>query len=200
MKRDKWIQFLLFALLAAVGSILVGLLFFNRLIFVTERVGFQFLSLGIIGGVLFSSFRFLKKWIALIVLVVLLVLDEGLLHSGNWDFIWQDVLYYVALSGSIFLFAVYYYPKLADAVFSRLLTIGSLTALSFVIVTIITYFIFEANPAIPRFNLAQMIYYDLAQGFLVGFGLGAGIEGAEFVMKKTMKNLEQPNGPRNTPS
>ena len=101
MKRDKWIQFLLFALLAAVGSILVGLLFFNRLIFVTERVGFQFLSLGIIGGVLFSSFRFLKKWIALIVLVVLLVLDEGLLHSGNWDFIGRDPVSSISSSARV---------------------------------------------------------------------------------------------------
>lgn len=198
MKRDKWIQFLLFALLAAVGSILVGLLFFDRMIFDKERVGFQFLSFGIIGGVLFSSFRFLKKWIALIILVVLLVLDEGILHSGNWDFIWQDVLYYVALSGTLFMFAVYYYPKLAGAAFSRLLTVSSLMAVSFSIVTVIFYFIFSANPSIPRFNLGQMIYYDLAQGFLVGFGLGAGIEGAEFVVKRTMKNPAQSGETGNT--
>jgi len=29
-----------------------------------------------------------------------------------------------------------------------------------------------------------MIYYDLSQGYLVGLGLGAGIEVAEYVLRK----------------
>jgi hypothetical protein len=191
MKKDKIIEFLLDALLAAVGAIMIGLIFFGRGIFNSNRVGYQFLSFGIIGGFLFSSFRFLKLWMAAIIFVVLLVLNEVALHLGNWDFIWQDVLYFVAMASSVFFFARYYMPKLAGTILSRLFAISSLFAIGFTLVTIIFYFIFAANPNIPRFNLAQMIYYDLAQGFLVGFGLGAGVEGAEYVVKRTMKSGAQ---------
>ncbi len=191
MKKDKIIEFLLDALLAAVGAILVGLIFFGRGIFDSNRVGYQFLSFGIIGGVLFSSFRFLKLWIAAIIFVVFLVLNEAVLHLGNWDFIWQDVLYFLAMASSIFLFAKYYMPRLSGTILSRLFAVSGMFAIGFTIVTIIFFFIFSANPNIPRFNLAQMIYYDLAQGFLLGFGIGAGIEGAEFVTKRTLRNAAQ---------
>jgi len=43
----------------------------------------------------------LREWIAALILVVLLLVDELVLHSGNWSFIWQDVLYFLALSASI---------------------------------------------------------------------------------------------------
>ena len=188
MKKDKIIEFLLDALLAAAGAILVGLIFFGRGIFDSNRVGYQFLSFGIIGGILFSSFRFLKLWMAAIIFAVFLVLNEAVLHLGNWDFIWQDVLYFLAMSSSIFLFAKYYMPRLAGTILSRLFAVSGMFAVGFTIVTIVFYFIFAANPNIPRFNLAQMIYYDLAQGFLLGFGIGAGIEGAEFVIKRTLRN------------
>ena len=191
MNREKWKQFLLMALLAAVGSMLVGVVFFGHNIFDKNRVGFQFLSFGIIGGFLFSSFRYLRLWIAGVVVVVLLVLNEALLHSGNWDFIWQDVLYYVAVSVSLFIFAEYYFTKLAGVALSRLLTVSSLMSVTFTIVTVIFYFVFLGNPSIPRFNLSQMVYYDLAQGFLLGLGLGAGIEAADYVIRKTTRTPER---------
>lgn len=187
MNKNNLIHFLLDALLAAVGAILIGLIFFGRGIFDTNRVGYQFLSFGIMGGFLFSSFRFLKKWIAAIIFVALLVLNEAVLHLGNWDFIWQDVLYFVAMSAALFISSEYYFPRLAETMFGRLLALSSLFAIGYIVVTVIFYFIFAANPAIPRFNLSQMIYYDLAQGFLVGFGLGAGIEAAEYVIRSTLK-------------
>lgn len=187
MNRDNVIGFLLNALLAAVGAIVVGLVFFNRGIFDANRVGYQFLSFGIIGGILFSSFHFLRKWISGIIFLALLVLNEALLHLGNWDFIWQDVLYFVAMSAALFVFSEYYFRRLSTTLLSRLFALSSLFAIGYIIVTVVFYFIFTANPAVPRFNLSQMIYYDLAQGFLVGFGLGAGIEGAQFVIKKAMQ-------------
>ncbi len=194
MNREKWKQFLLMALLAAVGSILVGVAFFGHNIFDKNRVGFQFLSFGIIGGFLFSSFKYLKLWIAGVVVVLLLVLNEALLHSGNWDFIWQDILYYVAVSVSLFIVARYYFPKLAGVVLARLLAVSSLMSVTYIIVTVIFYFVFLGNPSIPRFNLSQMVYYDLAQGFLLGLGLGAGIEAADYVLRKTARATEKSNG------
>lgn len=186
MDVQKWKQFALSALLAAVASIIIGLVFWGRAMFAEMRIGFQFLSFGISGGILFSSFRFLKKWISVVVFLVLIVLVEVGLHGADRHFIWQDALYFVALSGALFVFARYYFPKLAGAVFSRILTISSLLAAFYILVTVIFYFVFAANPAIPRFNLSQMIYYDLAQGYLLGFGLGAGIEAAEFVVSRTI--------------
>ncbi len=192
MNREKWMHFLLTALLPAVGSIVVGLAFFQRGIFNTERIGFQFLSFGIIGGLVFASFRYLNKWIAVAVVVVLLVLDEAMLHSGNWGFVWQDILYYVGVCGAVVLFAEYYFPRAVGAMFGRLLTISSLLSIMYAIVAVIFFFIFQANPAIPRFNISQMLYYDLAQGFLVGFGLGLGIEAADYVITKTGRIVESP--------
>ncbi len=187
MNKEKWKEFLLTALLAAVGAIVMGLIFFGHGIFDKNRVGFQFLSFGIVGGFLFASFRYLKLWIAAIIFVALLALDEAVLHSGNWDFVWQDVLYFVAVSASLFAFARYYFARLGGAVLGRLLTLSALVAAAYIIVTIAFYFIFLGNPMIPRFNLSQMVYYDLAQGFLLGSGLGAGLEVADFVIRKTSK-------------
>lgn len=189
MDKEKWMHFLLTALLPAVGSIAIGLAFFQRGIFNTERIGFQFLSFGIIGGLVFAGFRYLNKWIAAAVVVVLLVLDEAILHSGNWGFIWQDVLYFVGVCGAVILFAEYYFPRAAGAMFGRLLTISSLLTIMYAVVAVIFFFIFQSNPAIPRFNISQMVYYDLAQGFLLGFGLGAGIEAADYVIRKTAKDV-----------
>lgn len=190
MNAEKWKQFALFAICAAVVSVVVGLIFFGGAIISEMRIGFQFLSFGIAGGILFSSFRFLKKWIAAIVFVVLLIINEVIVHRADTYFIWQDALYFVAVSASLFVFAEYYFSKLSGAVFARILALSSLVAAGYIVVTVIFYLVFAADPSMPHFALPQMIYYDLAQGYLLGLGLGAGIEAGGFVIKRTAKGPE----------
>lgn len=192
MNAERWKQFVLFSICAAVASIVMGLIFFGDAIFVEMRTAFQFLSFGIAGGILFSSFRILKKWMAAIVFVALLLMNEVIVHRADTYFIWQDALYFVALSAALFVFAQYYFSRLSNAVFGRVLALSSLVAGGYVVVTVIFYLVFAADPSMPRFALPQMIYYDLAQGYLLGFGLGAGIEAGGFVIKRTASVSEQP--------
>lgn len=190
MSAGSWKQFVLFAISAAVGSIITGLIFFGRGIFAEMRIGFQFITFGIAGGILFSSFRYLKKWVAAIVFVVLLIINEIIVHRADTYFIWQDALYFVAVSAALFVFTQYYLSRMSGAVFGRILALSSLVAACYVVVTVIFYLVFAADPSMPHFALPQMIYYDLAQGYLLGLGLGAGLEAGGFVVRRTAKGPE----------
>ncbi|MCL4539217.1 MAG: hypothetical protein M1469_00915 [Bacteroidetes bacterium] len=190
MSGEKLKPFFITALLAAVGSIIIGLLLFHQRIFDIGRGVFQFLSFGIIGSAVFSGFRFLKRWVAILIVLLLVILSEILLMSAGRALLWQDVLYYAGLCGALGVFSDYYFPKLTDAVLNRLLVLSSLLAMSYVVVTVIIYLVYQSIPSMPQVSLSQMIYYDLSQGFLIGLGIGGGIEVAELFIRKLASGPE----------
>lgn len=190
MNRENIQRFSITAFLAALGSTLVGLVFFRQRIFVVGGGVFQFFSFGVVGGIVFSSFRFLKGWIADAIVVLLLVLNETVLILASRALIWQDVLYFAALCTALFVFSEYYFSRLAGVVLSRPLVLSSLLAVCYAVVTVILYFIYRINPVVPQVNFLQMVYYDLAQGFLIGFGIGAGIEAADYIAGKVARSAE----------
>ena len=54
----------------------------------------------------------------------------------------------------------------------------------YLIVAIIMYIAAKIVPSLPGVYLTQMIYYESAQGFLVGSGLGVGIELSEYFLSR----------------
>ncbi len=184
MKGGTLKRFFVTAILAALGSVVVGFIFFHARLFDIGRGGYQFLSFGIIGGAVFAAFRFFDKRNAVLILLILVVLNEVLLNATGRAVLWQDLLYYAGLCAAVILFSEYYFRKLAEAALVRLPVLTSLLALNYLVVAVIIYLFYQSNPSVPQLNLSQIIYYDLAQGFLIGLGLGLGIEVAEYILKK----------------
>lgn len=181
MKQRRLWQFILAVVLPAFCSIAAGFFLFRSNALNQAGTGFQFISLGTIGGIVYASFRFLSKLPALAITLVLLILDEALLHSSHWSFVWEDTLYFIVLSAVLLLSATYFVERLKGVLLARLLIIASLMGIGYAIVAIILYIAVRFIPSVPGFNLTQMIYYDSAQGFLLGSALGLGVELSEYV-------------------
>jgi hypothetical protein len=188
MTDKQWIiRFIVTTVLTAAGTIIIGLIFYQSAIFKIDDSAFQFVSFGIVGGIIFSTFRFLSKRQAAAAIVLLLLLDMVLQRSTVWKFMLRDVLYYFGFTAAIFVFAYYYFEKLRGIVVGRILVLGSVMALGYVAITVILYLIFLSSSNEFGPNVSQMIYFNLSQGFLVGFGLGVGIEGAELIWGKNKR-------------
>ncbi len=183
----KIIRFAATSLFAAAGTIIIGFIIFQSAIFQMNNNAFQFVAFGIVGGIIFSTFRFLSRFQATAAMLLLFVLDMALERSTTWKFILPDVLYYFGFTIAIFFFAYYYFDKLHGVIIGRVLMLSSIAALSYVVITIILYLVFLVTSNEFGLNLLQMIYFNLSQGFLIGFGLGAGIEAGEWFGSKKGK-------------
>ncbi len=184
MDGEKLKRFFITLLFCAVGAVVIGLLLFQQRIFLAGRGAFQFLSFGIIGSAVLSGFRYLNRWIAVVVVLVLVILNERLLISAGQAVLWQDVLYYAGLCAALIVSAKYYSPRLSRAVLDRLLVVSSLLAVSYAVVTVIIYLAYRSIPSMPQVSLSQILYYDIAQGFIIGIGIGGGLELAEVVIRR----------------
>jgi hypothetical protein len=181
---ERLVKFVVTSLLAATTTAVIGFIFFQSAIFEINGSSFQFLTFGIAGGMIFSTFRFLSKQQAAFSIILLLVLDLVLDRSTTWRFMLRDAIYYFGITAAIFLFAYYFFNKLRGVLLARILVLGSTIALSYLAITIILYLVFlpSSNGFSP--DLSQMIYFNLSQGFLIGLGIGIGIELAERALKR----------------
>ncbi len=184
MNERRFLKFIITAALPAAFSIALGIFLFRSNAFNKLESGFQFVSFGVIGGIIYSSFRFLGRLKAVGIAVLLLVLDEVLLHSTYWSFILDLTLHYIGLCAVLYVSTVYFFRKLHGAAFGRLLILGALMGILYLIVAIIMYIAAKIVPSLPGVYLTQMIYYESAQGFLVGSGLGVGIELSEYFLSR----------------
>ena len=184
MGGEKIKPFFIALLFCASGAVVIGLLLFQQRIFLAGRGVFQFLSFGIIGSAILSGFRYLNRWLAIVIVLILVILNEMLLISAGQAILWQDILYYAGLCEGLIVSAKYYFPRLSRAALDRLLVVSSLLAVSYAVVTVIIYLAYRSIPSVPQVSLSQMIYYDIAQGFLIGIGIGGGLELAEAVIRR----------------
>jgi len=177
---QRIIRFVVTTIFAAIGTIILGFIFLRSAVFEMNISASQFITFGIIGGVIFSTFRFLSKRQAAIAILLLFVLDMLLQHSTVWRLVLRDILCYLGFIIALFIFTYYYFDKLRQVVIGRILVLSSVIALNYVIITGILYSVFRVSAEKFDLNLLQMVYFNLAQGFLIGLGLGTGIEVAEY--------------------
>ena len=79
MGREQIKPFFIALLFCAAGAVVIGFLLFQQRIFPAGRGVFQFLSFGIIGSAILSGFRYLNRWIAVVIGLILVILNEILL-------------------------------------------------------------------------------------------------------------------------
>ena len=182
--KRKFVYLVITTALAAAGSTLTGLLFYQGAIFRVSDITFQFVSFGIVGGLVFSTFRFLSKPQSAVVLILLLLVDVLLQRSNIWRFMLRDLLYYFGIVSSLFVFARYYFDRVGGVFGGRSIVLASLTALSYIVAAIVIYVLFAGVSGDLELDLSRMVLFNISQGFLLGLGAGAGIETAEYLSKR----------------
>lgn len=183
-KRMNVIRFVITTILTTAGTSVVGYLLFGSVIFKPDDLPFQFVSFGIIGGIIFSSFGFLSKPQAAVTFILLFILDVIPRSLGSSDSWLHEAVYFIGFTFAIITFKSYFFDRLHRMAVARTLIAGGGIASVYVVITVILYIIFLVTANELNLNLTQMIYFNVAQGFLLGLGLGAGIETAEFVLNR----------------
>jgi len=174
LKPDKTYQIILMTFFGMLGSILIGLIFFNTTIFIPTRTNFQFVMSGFYGALFFSllEYKSIREQIfgIVIILVMNLIIFTG--KSFSFEYLIRDIFYL----GSLFLSIKIYHQfikrnpqiKFYLRSFALVLIYGVLNAAFGSII-----FIINANAGFPPLDF---IYARARDGILIGFGIGLGID------------------------
>lgn len=187
MYEQKVKKFILTTVFAALGAVAVGFLFLRQNIFEFRLPAFVFLSEGLTGGIIFSTLRASSIRNSLAVVFLLVLTHVVLNRPIFWVYALQDALFVVGLSAALFVFLRYFFERYCEQRVGRPLILSSLVAIAYAFITGILDFTFLLSRGAPTLNLAQAVYFILAQGFLLGIGLGVGIELSEIVDKKNLR-------------
>lgn len=183
-KRMGLTRLLITTILTTVGTTIVGYLMFRSAIFNPDDLSFQFVSFGLIGGIILSSFRLLSKPQAVFIFILFFILDVLPRSLGVSDAWLHEAVYYLGFTMAIITFASYVFDRLRGMIVARILIVSAGTAIVYIIIAIVLYVIFRVTASELYLNLTQMIYFNLAQGFLLGLGFGEGIEMAEVILNR----------------
>ena len=190
MYEQKVKQFVLTTVFAALGAVAVGFLFLRQNIFEVRLPAFVFLSGGLTDGIIFSTLRVasIRNSLAIVFLIVLahVVLNRPIF----WVYALRDALFVLGLSAALFVFLRYFFEHYRGQRVGRPLILSSLVAIAYTFVTVILDLAFLFSGGAPTLNLAQAVYFNLAQGFLLGIGLGAGIELSEVLKPRSPAGSE----------
>ena len=174
MKSDKMYQISLMTLGGMLGSILIGLLFFNTSILIPTKSDFQFVSYGFIGALFFSLLKYksIKEQIfsLLFVLILNLIIFTG--SSISLTYVIRDVFFISSIFLSVKLYhhftTKYSQVKFYLRCFALALIYGVVNSLCGILVYLI-----NGRAGFPPI---EFIYLIARYGILIGFGIGLGTD------------------------
>ncbi|MGD9489586.1 MAG: hypothetical protein AB7W47_16320 [Calditrichaceae bacterium] len=180
-KAARIIMTILFG--TALSSIL-GMIPFGMRILDPGHPAFQFISFGLIGSSAFALFLVRQYRDAIFVTVLLFILNFFFSGRTVPGIILTYLLFFVAVTGSVYLYSRYFYDVLSDLLVARPLILSSMMAISFVVATFLLFLVFGSvnNQFYPLGNLPI--------GFLIGLGLGVAFEFVELLAGKTYQSAE----------
>jgi len=169
-------EFLQIVFLASICSIILGFLFFRSDVFQMTHPAFGFIAFGLIGSITFGALKMFSPSRALAALLFLLVVNEVLTKPPEVTLFLRDVLFTIGLGAAIFLFHRLFYIQISTMPMARSLILGSLTAISATVFTVVLNLLLIAFFEPLSSDLLHAISVNLMIGFLVGVGLGVGFE------------------------
>lgn len=174
MKTKKIIKIFLLALSGAIGSIIIGIIFFGFLIFTPSTPSFQFVTFGFCGALFFSLFeyKFLKEQI--FVFIVILVL-QLLIFSGryiNFDLVIRDLFFLGSLFTSILLYQKFIKRYTLLKLYIRSLALVVIYTLLNILFGVLV-FIINTGSIYPD---PRLIYLFARNAMLIGLGIGLGVD------------------------
>lgn len=183
MNRKVLITVIIFTIIGTISCLLLGITFFGLEVFDIKSPFFQFVVFGLIGSISFILFK-LKRYRDTLFILALLLLFEILWLGSKYPI--THTLGYLSVVISTYIYTKYFFNKIQGVKYARPLILASLFAIFFVIVTFALNFIYQASQG----NLFP--FKNMPVGFLIGLGLGIGIELSEYLTsnRKELKNLK----------
>jgi hypothetical protein len=173
MEDKEKLKFLLHVAIPVSCCIAAGYISFGNIIFMPHMTAFQIITSSLMGTVFLTSLKITSIKNSLAVLFVLFILHETLLiQPSGLDYVIRDVVYFTALSLSVY----YFYDKIYLKKPSALYPLYSALVFAVVFLFCLTVFL-----AVKSFDLGVSVttnyYYIPVQiliNSLIGLGLGTG--------------------------
>jgi hypothetical protein len=167
-KRQILTKFIITVALGTVFCLIVGLCFFGLKVFVFNIPASQFLIVGLTGSIFYSLLKFRSVRDAILIMILLYL--ANILAFGSDRFLLTRLLFFVGISGALFVFFRYFDDRIKELKFGKFLTVASLFTIMYVVCTIVLQAIYNSA------DFKTELLYNLDLGFLIGLGLGLGIE------------------------
>jgi hypothetical protein len=173
MKSSQISDVILLTLFGLAGSILVGFIFYNNQIFISNKSVFQFVVYGFFGSLFFSLLKYRPRKDQIFGIVIMFLVNFVIIgKSFSLAWVIRDVLY----MGSLFI-AIIIYFRFIRRNFNLPYYVRSFAlALFYSVLTIlfgILLFIINAKFEFPPINFLFAIGKT---SMLIGFGIGLGLD------------------------
>ncbi len=172
------------ALLVAASTVVVGLVLFHERVFIPTSREFQFLVCGVTGGLFYGALRAnsLRNGLAaLFVWYIVLSLLIG--HPSLWNFT-LDLVYIVAVAAAVYLCYRLDRSSVLRTSLQRIAAMavfmGVANGLAIIVLSLIHFQTLLAHPL----TVLEYALLNLELGTIIGLGLGAGMEGAEWILRR----------------
>jgi hypothetical protein len=162
-----------------IGCLIIGYIFFQSQIFILNLVTFQFVTGGAMAVVFFNLLRFSSVRNALAGYFVICIFVKGfVVTSFAPDYLLRDVLYFAVIGFAVYLYWRYSYKEKIN--WNNPFQLAGLFSVLNIIMTIIL--IIYGNASYKEF--AGALTMNLSIGFLIGLGMGIGIEAGNYFIEK----------------
>ncbi len=184
----KFLEIIVYAVCGIVGSVLVGLIAYGPKIFLFGDRGFQFITLGVIGALIFALLKYHRWWSAALIVLLAAVVQFIRFSVMQFDFnVTFIFVRWTIVSGFlIFGIACLFRTRIKKIPIGKFLLLGCALALLYVVNTLVRSM--PIRTPIP----ANVLVYNALLGFFVGSGLGLGIEIGELASRLFTKGETPP--------
>ena len=170
-------------LLGSLFTILLGYSFKHASIFRPTDPGFQFVIYGICGSILMALIHLSSFKNFIIGLFALLLITLMLFGITNFRIIVSRFLFLAALAAAIFIYHHYYYNKLNKMAFGKFIPLSALLSIANLFLALIISLV------IKELNIRELILGQAGYGFMIGTGIGLGLELSVPIKKLVKINL-----------
>ena len=156
-------------------SMLIGLIFAGSSIFLADQPVFQFVALGVLGGILLATAELTSARKSIAVLGFATFFHLILFPPFGTHLYVRDILFLLGSGGTIILYRFFFYERLHSFHPARPLVLAALLGLNAILVTTILSAILNAILDGNQTPLSA-VPGNLSLQFLIGLGLGTGDE------------------------
>ena len=154
--------------MGTICCLIVGLCFFGLKIFASHNSAFQFITGSLSGSIFFSLLKFRNTRDAFLILILIYLAD--LVFLGTFLYPLSHLFFFGAVGSALYVFFHFFESMFKELKFGGFLIIACLFALTYFLSVVILRVIY--HPLV--FHIG--IFYNLYFGFLMGLGLGVGID------------------------
>ncbi len=172
MKRPETqlVQALTTIALGTFCSALIGYLFNGTMIFAINQPPARFLFLGLGGSLVYTLAVYRTSRAAFMALLGLFMIQtflSGYLYLS--EFVGRG-LHYLAIFVAVLIYRKVYCRELGSVTMGKTFIMAGMVGFFFLVAALISGLLYRIN------SFDSDLYWDISQGFLLGLGLGAGLE------------------------